>query len=185
MLDLLEDKSFFSEGEDVYVDVTALISSCKSAQRDEYRKSNLAAEEDIEKLLELHNVRVREMLRHGMDVFGALLPTATVEQLVSMDVELLDDPQSPSVRSRPFPANADDRKEIMRQICECISSDLAEEYTKTDYTKHCSPCVVVENSGGSARRLVVHYGKLNKLTKRHWETLPSLKRALVRASAYR
>ena len=32
---------------------------------------------------------------------------------------------------------------------------------------------------------MVHYGKLNKLTKRHSRTLPSLERALERASACR
>ena len=36
--DLLEDESYFVEGEDVYGDVTAHISSCKYAQRDEYGK---------------------------------------------------------------------------------------------------------------------------------------------------
>ena len=71
----------------------------------------------------------------------------------------------------------------MRQISDCVSSDLAEEYTKTDYPKHCSPCFHVEKSRSSAKRLVVHYGKLNRLTKRQLGTLPSLERALGRASA--
>ena len=35
VLELLADENYFVEGEDLYVDVTALISSCKSAQRDE------------------------------------------------------------------------------------------------------------------------------------------------------
>ena len=63
MWDLLEEESYLVKGKDVYVDVTALISSCKSAQRDEYWKSNLAADENFEKSLKLHGQRVREVLR--------------------------------------------------------------------------------------------------------------------------
>ena len=116
VLDLLEDESSFMEGEDIYVDVTALISSCTSAQRDKYRKSKIAAEDDFEQSLELQDERVREVLRRWKDVFRPLLRTATVEKLVSIDLELLDDHQNASVRSQPFPANAEDTKEIMRQI---------------------------------------------------------------------
>ena len=60
---------------------------------------------------------------------------------------------------------------------------MAEEYTKTDHPKHYPPSFLVDIPGSSAKRLVVHYGKLNKLTKRHSRTLPSLERALERASA--
>ena len=96
MLDLFEEESYFEECEDDYVDVTALISSCKSAQRNEYAKSNLAVQEDLERSLELHSERVRDGLRRWKDVFGPLLPTATVEKLMSMDLEVLDDHQNAS-----------------------------------------------------------------------------------------
>ena len=69
------------------------------------------------------------MLRRYKDVCGLLLPTATAEKLVSMDLELLDETQNPLLKSRPFPANADDTQEIMRRIYECVSSNLAEEYS--------------------------------------------------------
>ena len=91
---LLEDESYFVEGEDV----TASIYSCKSAQRDEYGKSNLGAEEHFRRSLELYKERVREVLRRWKDVFGRLLPTTSVERLGSMDAELLDDQQNASVR---------------------------------------------------------------------------------------
>ena len=100
-----------------------------------------------------------------------------------MDLVLIDDHPNSLVRSQPFPANAEDTKEIMRQIYECVSSDLAEEYTKTDCPKDCSPSFLVNKPGGSVKRLVVYYGKLNKLAKGHSRTLPSLERALQRASA--
>ena len=185
VLEVLEDQSYFVEDEDVYVDVNAHICSCKSAQRDEYGEYNLAAGDDFEKSLELHEVRVREVLRRWKDDFGPLLLTATVEKVVSMDLELLDDHLKASVRSRPLLTNAEDTKEIMRQIYECVSSDLAEEYTKPDYPKHCSPCFLIDKPGSSVKRLVIHYGKLNKVTKRHSGTLPSLERTLERASACR
>ena len=172
----------FMEGEDFYVHVTALISCCKSAQRDEYKKSNFAACGGFKTSLQLNNERVRKMRSRWKDVFGALLPTATVEKWVCMDLKLLSN-QSAWMRCRWFPANAEDTKEIMRQIYQWVSSDLAEEYTKTDFPKHCSPCYLVAKPGGSAKGLLVHYGKLNKLTKRHFGTLTSLERALERASA--
>ena len=73
----------------------------------------------------------------------------------------------------------------MRQDYQCVSLGLAEEYTKTDYPKHSSPCFLDEKLWGCAKWLVVHYGKLQRLTKRHPGTFPGLKRALDGASACR
>ena len=72
--------------------------------------------------------------------------------------------------------------EIMRQITECIAANLAEKYEQAEYPKQCSPCFLVEKPGSTAKRLVVHYGKLNKLTKRHSASLPSLEQALETAA---
>ena len=184
VLDLLENEELFVVDDDVYLDVTALYASCLSSQREEYGRSNLSGD-DFEKSLQKHDQRIREVLERQKEVFGPLLPAASVEKLVTMDLELLDDHQGASVRSRPFPASVEDAKEIMRQIHECVTANLAEEYKKTEYPKHCSPCFLVDKPGSTAKRLVVHYGKLNKLTKRHSGTLPSLEQALERASACR
>ena len=70
----------------------------------------------------------------------------------------------------------------MRQITECIATNLAEKYEQTEYPKHCSPCFLVDEQGSHAKRLVVHYGRLNKLTKKHSGSLQSLKKALERAA---
>ena len=94
VLDVFEDQSYFMDGKDVYVDVTAPTSSCKSAQRNEYGKQNLATEEDLEKSLELHDDMVREVLRRLKDAFRPLLPTTTVEKMGSINLELLDDHRS-------------------------------------------------------------------------------------------
>ena len=70
----------------------------------------------------------------------------------------------------------------MRQITECIAADLAEKYEQADYPKHWSPCFPVDKPGSIAKRLVVHYRKLNMLTKKHSGSLPSLEQALERAA---
>ena len=94
----------------------------------------------------------------------------------------MDEHKKTTVRSKPFPASKADREEIMRQITECIAADLAEKYEQAQYPKHCSPCFLVDKPGSNAKRLVVHYGKLNKLTKKHSRSLPSLEQALERAA---
>ena len=87
----MEGECFFVEGEGLLLDVRAFISSCKSAQKHEYGKANLAAEADFDQSLEVHDEKVRELLRRWKDVFQPLLPTATVEKLVSMNLGLLKD----------------------------------------------------------------------------------------------
>ena len=70
----------------------------------------------------------------------------------------------------------------MRQITDCIAADLAEKYEQAEYPKHCSPCFFVDKPWSNTKRLVVHYGKLNKLTKKNSGSLPSLEQALERAA---
>ena len=101
---------------------------------------------------------------------------------MSMDLERLNDHQNASLRSRPIFENGEDKKEIMRQIFDRVSLDLAEEYTKMDYRKHSSHYFLVDEPGG-ATWLVVHCRKRNKLTKRHSGTPRSLERALERETA--
>ena len=78
----------------------------------------------------------------------------------------MDEHKNTTVRSKPFPASKADSEEIMRQITECIAANLLEKYEQAEYPKHCSLCFLVDKPGGNAKRLVVHYGKLNKLTKK-------------------
>ena len=104
------------------------------------------------------------------------------EMLVTMDLELMDEHKNTTVRSKPFPASKGDSEEIMRQITECIAADRAEKYEQAEYPKHSSPCFLVDKPGSNAKRLVVLSGKLNKLTKKHSGSLPSLEQALERAA---
>ena len=63
-----------------------------------------------------------------------------------------------------------------------MAADLAEKFEQAEYPKHCSPCFLVDKPGSNAKRLVVHYGKLNKLPKGQSWSLPSLEQALERAA---
>ena len=107
---------------------------------------------------------------------------ASCEKLVTMDLELMDKHENTTVRSKAFPTSKADSEEIMRQITECIAANLAEKYEQPDYPKHCSPCFLVDKPGSNAKRLVVHYGKLNKLTNKNSGSLPNLEQALERAA---
>ena len=126
--------------------------------------------------------KFRKSYAGGRFVFGALMAHGSCEKLVTMDLELLDEHKITTVRSKPFPASKADSEEIMRHINHCIAADLAEKYEQAEYPKHCSPCFLVDKPGRNAKRLVFHYGKLNKLTKKHSGNLPSLEQALERAA---
>ena len=94
----------------------------------------------------------------------------------------MDEHKNTTVHSKAFPATKADSEEIMCQITECIAANLAERYEPVEYPKHCSPCLLVDKPGSNAKKLAVHYRKLNKLTKKHSESLPSLEQALERAA---
>ena len=102
--------------------------------------------------------------------------------LVIMDLELSDEHKNTTLRSKPLPASRADSEEIMRQITECIAAELAEKYEQAEHPKHCSTCFLVHKPKSNAKRLVVHCGKLNKLTKKHSGSIPSLEQALEMAA---
>ena len=178
----LDDDRSIVDGNDVYLDVSAPLSECYSVSRDEYGKSNLAAADDFEEKIKNLPAKIQEVLRRSKVAFGRLMAHGASEKLVTMDLELLDEHKNITVRSKPFPASKADSEEKMRQITECIAADLAEKYEQAEYSKHCSPCFLVDKQGSNAKRLVVHYGKLNKPTKNHSGSLPGLEQALERAA---
>ena len=135
-------------------------------------------------MVEIKNLpfKTQEVLRRRNIAFGPLMAHGSSEKLVTMDLELSDEHKNTTVRSKPFPASKADSEEIMRQIMECIAANLAEKGELADYPKHCSPSFLVDKPGSNAKRLVVHYGKLNKLTKKHSGSLPNLEQALERTA---
>ena len=181
----LDDEGFIVDGDDVYLDVSALLSECYSVSRDEYRKSNLTAADDFEEKIKNLPSKILDVLRQRKVAFGPLIAHGSCKKLLTMDWELMDEHKNTTVRSKPFPATKADSEEIIRQIAECIAADLAEKYEQAEYPKHCSPCFLVDKPGSNAKRLVVDYGKLNKLTKKHSGSLQSLEQALERAAQCR
>ena len=178
----LDDDRFIVDGDDVYLDIPAILSECYSVSRDEYGKSNLAAADDFEEKIKSLPSKIQEVLRRRKVAFGPLMAHGSCEKFVTMDLQLMDQHKNRTVRSKPFAPTKADSEEIMRQITECIAADLAEKYEQAEYPNHCSPCYLVDKPGSNAKRLVVHYGKPNKLTKKHSGSLPSLDQALERAA---
>ena len=114
-------------GNEVYLDVSALLNECYSVSRDEYGKSNLAAADDFEEKIKNLPTKIQEVLRRRKVAFGPLMAHGSCEKLVTMDLELMDEHKNTTVRSKPFPASKSDSEEIMRQITECIAAELAED----------------------------------------------------------
>ena len=162
-----DDDRFIVDGNDVYLDVSALLSECYSVSRDEYGKSNLAAANDFKEKIKNLPSKIQEVLHPRKVAFGPLMAHGSCEKLVIMDLELMDEHKNTTLRSKPFPASKADSEKIRRQITESIAADLAQKYEQADYPKHCSPCFLVDKPESNAKGLVVHYGKLNKLTKKN------------------
>ena len=134
-----DDDRFIVDGDDVYLEVWALLSECYSVSRDEYRKSNLAAADDFEEKIKILPSKIQEVLRRRKVAFGPLMADGSSETLVTMDLELMDEHKNNTVRSKPFSASKADSEEIMCQITECIAANLAETYEQAEYPRHCSP----------------------------------------------
>ena len=139
-----------------------------------------AADDFAEKIQNLPS-KIQEVLYRRKVAFGMLMAHGSCDKFVTMHLELMDEHKNTTVRSEPFPASKANSEEIMRQITECIAADLADKYEQAEYPKHCSP-FVADKPGSNAKILVVNYGKLNNLTKKHSRTVPSSKQALERAA---
>ena len=104
------------------------------------------------------------------------------KKLRQMDLKVTDEHKNSTLRSRSIMLNEDDQKETMRQIYECCDAKSMAIYEGKDYPKHCSPCFLVAKPRSSAKRLVVHYAKLNERLKRHSGSIPNLERGIERAA---
>ena len=104
----LDDDRFIVDGNDVYLDVSALLSECYSVSRDEYVKSNLAAADDFEEKTKNLPYRIQEVLRGRKVAFGPLMAHGSCEKLVTMDLEWMDEHKNNTVHSKPFQASKAD-----------------------------------------------------------------------------
>ena len=164
--------------------------SAKTSDRQtkkEHGKSNLHVEEDFLQTIEsLHlDPRLKKLLLTYEEVFSALPPPLSCQELVQMDLKLKPEFEKTRVRRCPYPAPQEQVEEIERQIKECIDAGLIEEYKKGDYHHHCSPCFLVAKPGLTALRLVVDYGEVNKKTQDHSGSIPSMENTLERIAKCR
>ena len=150
-------------------------------------KSNLHAEEDFCEKLEGLNLecRVTKLSKKYEEVFEMLPPTLLCQKLVQMDLKLEPEFEGSIVKGRPYPAPQDQIGEIERQIQECIDVGLVEEYKHGDYSRHCSPCLLVAQRGSTAIRLVVDYAEVNKKTQNHSGSIPTMENTLERIAKCR
>ena len=155
-------------------------------KKNEYGESNLQSGTSFQQILESCDPSLHSLLSEfESSVFGPLPPPHTVPKLVKMDLELKEEFANATARSRPYPANLADAEEIERQVQEGIESNILEEYKGEGYPKHCSPCYLVDKPGSKARRLVVVYCKVNKMTKNHPGTLPLMENTCERMAKCR
>ena len=109
----LHDDHFIVDGNDVFLDVSALLSECYSVSRDEYGKSNLAAADDFGEKIKNLPSKIQDVLHRRKVAFGPLMAHGSCEKLVTMDLELTDEQKNATVRSKPFPASKANSEEIM------------------------------------------------------------------------
>ena len=86
----LDDNRIIVDGDDVYQDISALLSECYSVSRDEYGKSNLAAAYNFQEKIKNLPSKPQEVLRRRKVAFGPLMAHGSCEKLLTMDFELMD-----------------------------------------------------------------------------------------------
>ena len=127
-----------------------------------------------------HDPSLWSLLRQYEDsFFGPLLPPKSTPKLVKMDLELKEQFTNSCVHSKPYPANELDCQETGRQVSECEAAGIVEQYTCTEYPKHCSPAFLVDKAGG-ARRMAVAYQRTNAMTKNHRGSIPLIENTFER-----
>ena len=93
---------------------------------------NLHSDEDMEDKIKLLDPRVQKLIRTYLEVFGELLPPASCDKLVQMDLKLTPEFVGHKKRRRPYLAPKEQANEIERQIHACIDAGLVLEYKDGD-----------------------------------------------------
>ena len=188
MLELSEEElspgeeSEEQEDNDYYVDLTGLIMDLQAAERQEYGKSNLKSGDGFEESVEEASGRTARSPTQTQGGVRSSYVTRVMQKADTNGPRSHRRAQELTLRCRPIPLNEEDQKETMRQIYECCDVKLMSRYEGKEFPKHCSPCFLVAKPASSAKRLVVHYAKLNGRLKRHSGSIPNLERAIERAA---
>jgi hypothetical protein len=138
-----------------------------------------------EKLKQVENPKLREVLLKHAAVFGELPATGSVKKLVTCDLELKDEFKDAGMRRGPYRLPQADSDEVDRQVLEGVVGGVIEEFLEGRYPKFCSPCFLVDKPGSTAKRLVVDYSRLNTMTKNHSGTLPYMETTVERSAKCR
>ena len=160
--------------------------------------SNLHSDEDLEDKIKLLDPRVQTLIRTYLEVFGELPPSASCDRLVSDGLQAeaqVRGSQDTSHRhkmtpydhivTRPYPAPKEQADGIERQIQDSFAAGPVLEYKDGDYPPHCSPCFLVAKPGSTAKRLVVDYRELNKMTLNHSGSIPNMESTLGKIASCR
>ena len=118
-------------------------------------------------------------------MFEELLPPASCDKLVQMDLKLKPEFVGHKIRRGPYKAPREQANEIERQIQECIAAGLVPEYKDGDYPQYSSPCFLVAKPGSTAKRLVLDYGELNKKTLNHSGFISNMESTLEKIASCR
>ena len=102
----------------------------------------------------------------------------SVGKLIQMDLRLKPQFAKKKLKCRPYPCSEAHMKEIQRQVEECVRRNVVEEFQHGETPTHFSPCFLVLKPESTALRLVVDYGRLNKLIFLHAGSLPNMERTL-------
>ena len=147
--------------------------------------SNPHSDEDMEDKIKLLDPRVQKLIRTYLEVFEELPPPLSCDKLVQMDLKLKPEFVGHKIRRRPYPASKEQADDIERQKQECIDAGLGLEYKVGDYPQHRGPCFLVAKPGSTAKRLVVHYGELNKKTLNHAGSICNMESTLKKIASCR
>ena len=147
--------------------------------------SSLHSDEDMEDKIKLLHPRVQKLIRTYLEVLGELPPPASCDKLVQMDLKLKPEFVGHKIRRRRYPAPKEHADEKERQIQERIDAGPVLEYKDGDHPQHCSPGSLVAKPGSTAKRLVVHYGELNKETLNHSGSIPYMESTLEKIASCR
>ena len=83
---------------------------------------NLHSNENLEDKIGPLDPRVHKLIRTYFEVFGELLPSASCDNLVQMDLKPKPELVRHKIRRRPYPGPKEQADKIERQIQECIDA---------------------------------------------------------------
>ena len=120
-----------------------------------------------------YDPRLLELLTKHKEVFSELPPPSKGQILVQIDLKLKKEFEHSNIRSKCWPMPKVDQGEIETEANEMLRAGLAEEFSKKEFLRFCSPTLLVDKEKGveqkasKSRRMCVDYRKLNQRPQVH------------------